>query len=366
MRVIRGGPAALVCVTVLGMAACMPASRQTPLPPGKPRDLEHLSSAERKAALRQASVWQPIDTASLDLLAGPKGKDAFEFDQSVTCEYTAPIGGQTGATPKFDCALAPDDVVKVKYGRTNGEVYTEVAASRLFWALGFGADRVYPVKIACRNCPIEPWFFSTERRVPERRYDLATIERRLGGKKIEAWGEPGWSFPELDEVDERASPRAHRDALKLLMVLIQNSDSKADNQRLLCLPGKSSRDAAGNEHCSASFLYVQDLGYSFGHATFFNMSRADLGAWEKTPIWKDPAQCVGHLKKSSIGTIGYPRISEAGRSFLAARLALLSDTQIHDLFAASRIERRGKEGLEDWVRVFKKKRAEITDHHCPA
>ena len=40
-------------------------------------------------------------------------------------------------TPKFECEVTPGDVVKVKYGENNGEVFAEVAASRLFWALGF-------------------------------------------------------------------------------------------------------------------------------------------------------------------------------------------------------------------------------------
>jgi hypothetical protein len=362
-----------VCVLALWTSACiMPASKQSPLAPGKPRDLEHLTSAERKAALRQARLWQPTDTASLDLFAGPSGEDTFTFDQHVTCEYSAPDGGQTGMTPKFDCTWKPqlgvdawgkpDDVVKVKYGRKNGEVYSEVAATRLFWALGFGADAVYPVKVTCLECPIEPWYFHTERRVDEIHYDLATIERKLPGKKIEAWGEQGWSFAELDGVD---APLAHRDALKLLMVFVQNSDNKAPQQRLICLPGKIVTDAAGHQGCTETMAYVQDLGYSFGRATLFNRSRVDLSAWEKTPIWKDPARCVGNLKKSLIASLANPVISEEGRRFLASRLALLSDRQIHDMFRAARLDRRG-DSLDEWVRVFKKKRAEIADHTCPA
>src|SRR6476661_3654972 len=74
--------------------------------------------------VRRAQVWRPGDVAAKDLAAGPK---------------------EPGATPKFACRLPDGDEVKVKYGRENGEVYAEVAASRLLWALGFGADRVYPV-----------------------------------------------------------------------------------------------------------------------------------------------------------------------------------------------------------------------------
>ncbi len=357
-------------VAALGLllsAGCMPAATQRSHVPGQPRDLAHMTAEGRQATLRRGIVWQPIDTASLDLKAGPKGPGDFPFDARVTCEYSAPEDTVTGMTPKFECALAPDDVVKVKYGRKNGEVYSETVATRLFWALGFGADRIYPVQVTCRNCPIEPWFYASERRVEEKTYDLATIERKLAGKKIEAAGLIGWTWPELDLVDEAAggAPRAHRDALKLLMVLVQNSDTKSSQQRMICPAENISRMANGDEACSRAVLYAQDLGYSFGHATLFNRSRVDVEQWDRVPVWKDPAQCIGHLKRSMIGTIEHPRVSEAGRRFLADRLALLSDRQIRDLFAGARLERRGP-GIDAWMRVFKKKRAEITDHRCPA
>jgi hypothetical protein len=349
----------------LGAPACMPTAAQRPLVPGQPRDLAHVTSQDRQAAIRRGRLWQPTDVASLDLKAGPQGEGAIPFDTHVTCSYADPDDVVTGMTPKFQCALAPDDVVKVKYGRKNGEVYSEVVATRLFWALGFGADRIYPVQVTCKNCPIEPWYYGTEKRVKEKTYRYAAIERRLEGKKIEAVGEVGWEWSELDQMDEKTAPRAQRDALKLLMVFIQNSDNKGPQQRMVCPPGKLTTAPNGDEGCSEPLLYVNDLGVSFGRATLLNMSRVNLSAWEKVPIWKDPGQCVGHLKKSLIGTLAHPQISEAGRSFLAGLLMKLSDQQIRDLFAAARLEHRGT-SLDDWVRVFKKKRAEIVDHRCPS
>src|SRR5205823_10186096 len=98
----------------------------------------------------------------------------------------------------------------------------------------------------------------------------------------------------------------------------------------------------------------------------------DLPTWEKEPIWKDPAACVGNLKKSLQGTLpGNPTIGEAGRKFLADLLVQLSDKQIADMFTAARVdhfhehEERNRP-IADWVRVFKKKRDEVVNHHCPA
>jgi hypothetical protein len=95
------------------------------------------------------------------------------------------------------------------------------------------------------------------------------------------------------------------------------------------------------------------------------------------PIWRDPATCQGDLSRSLIGNLEHPTISEAGRKFLATRLAMLSDRQLHDLFTAARVERRGDTTRDadgprrpvtvaDWVGAFKAKRAQIATHRCPA
>ena len=110
-----------------------------------------VSPAQRMEALRRAQVWTPTDVGSMNLRAGASDPGAFPADALVQCEYVDKP--QTGRSPKFTCSLGEHDEVKVKYGRDNGEVYAEVAATRLLWALGFGADHMYPVRIECRGCP---------------------------------------------------------------------------------------------------------------------------------------------------------------------------------------------------------------------
>jgi hypothetical protein len=354
-----------------------PASALRGKSPSGPRQLDHITPQARMEYLRKAMVWRPTRIPAMDLVRGPEGEGAFKPDQSVTCEYVKPDEPLSGATPKFTCDLGGGDVVKVKYGKNNGEVYAEVAASRLLWALGFGADHMYPVQVACRNCPIEPWYWSSEPRVDEKKFELATIERKLDGKTIEASGKEGWTWPELDSVDERAggAPVAHRDALKLLAVLLQYSDTKAQNQRLICLPDGVVRNESGDEDCTKPFMFPQDVGVVFGKANLLNNNSVNLQSWQDMPVWRDPRQCVAHLKKSMTGTLEHPRISEAGRKFLADLLSQLSDTQIRDMFAAARFDRRGRkirtpEGerpatIDDWVRVFKKKRDDVVNARCP-
>jgi hypothetical protein len=372
--------AVLPAVPCLGLLAVSLASPGHLLGAGKASGARHLASITPEARaeyIRRAAVWHPTRIASMDLMRGPQGKGAFGPDQQVTCDYVTPDKPLEGNTPKFQCAIAPDDVAKVKYGKGNGEVYAEVAASRLLWALGFGAERMYSVQVTCRNCPIEPWFWSSERKVEVTKFEIASIQRKLDGEEIEVAGREGWAWPELDRVDERmgGAPRAQRDALKLLAVFLQHSDSKPDNQRLLCLPDGVVKDGDGNEDCTKPFMYIHDLGVTFGKATLFNNTRVDFEAWQSQPVWKDEQQCVGNQRKSVSGTLEYPVISEAGRKFLADLMVQLSEAQIHDMFAAARIDRIDQKlhaaggerrvTVDDWVQLFKKKRDEVVNKRCP-
>jgi len=370
-------PLAVVLTTVLGCAkGAHGPSLDTPVT-AAPRPLDRLTVGERRAILERAQVWRPIDTANLNLLTGPAVKDALPFDGNVTCDYKYPDKPVNGVTPKFDCELAPGDVVKVKYGENNGEVFAEVAGSRLLWALGFSADRMYPVKVTCRNCPPDPfkesgaeWKLGKSGNVSTKVFDPAAIERKFEGEAIEVPGYEGWGWAELDAI-ATGERRAHIDALKLLAVFIQHVDSKPEQQALVCLEGGVRRDGEGNAQCVSPVLFVKDVGSSFGAAKIMNYDKMKLESWSSVDIWKDAKTCRGDLTKSLVGTLEHPVISEAGRKFLADRLSLLSDKQLLDLFTAARVERRGDKingrpaTAPDWVRVFKEKRARIVNHRCP-
>ena len=375
---IMAGYRRVAVVGVAVIAAACASGRFGPAPSTKvpvgPRTLKKLSVNEREAILERANVWQPIDTRSLDLGAGPPLSTALRISEDLTCRFVFPEKALTGNTPKFRCEVGPDDVVKVKYGEKNGEVYAEIAASRLFWALGFKVDGMYPARVSCQGCPADPfaaskrdWHLGKPGNVGLHVFDPAAVERPLPGSDIEVPGFEGWAWPELDKVNPRAggAPPAHVDALKLLAVFVQHSDSKPEQQGLMCAPGSVERDPAGNETCLAPWLVVKDLGATFGKATALNSSKMDLNDWSGARLWRDSTRCVGDLSRSLTGSLENPRISEAGRQFLASRLLLLRDQQIADLFTAARAERRSGT-VDDWVRVFKRKRDEVVNAHCVA
>lgn len=320
----------------------------------------------REAAIARAQVWMPIDTASADIRGGPLDAGAIPFRATVECEYIDKT--LTGHSPKFGCRLPSGDEVKVKYGGTNGEVYGEVAATRLLWALGFGADRMYPARVICRKCP--KVFGGTMRENGDSIFEPASIERRMPGSDFP--GNTDWSWTALEQVSEEAggAQRAHRDALKLVAVFIQHTDTKPEQQRLVCL------DGVVDGTCERPFMMLQDVGLTFGRSNAFNINATggmNLEAWSAAPVWKGSTGCIGNLPKSITGTLDDPQISEAGRQFLADLLLQLSDSQITDLFETARVTLRlrspanvlsGFATVQEWTDAFKRKRDAIVNRRC--
>jgi hypothetical protein len=385
---MRSAVVAVVMSTAL-IAACASGRfgpKATVKIPEGPRTLKKLTTEERRGFLQRARVWQPINTASLNIVAGPPLPPEQRIDDTVTCSFVFPDKPLSGNTPKFRCELRTKDVVKIKYGDANAEVFSEVVGSRLMWALGFKADGMYPAHVTCVGCPSDPfaaskaqWSLGKPSNVGTRVFDPAAIEREISGTPIEVPGFEGWAWPELEIVNQAAggAPRAHVDALKLLAVFIQHSDSKPEQQELLCAEGANRPTTDGAQTCSSPWLVVKDLGTTFGKATRLNTSKMTLADWSEALVWKEGEQCVGDMPRSFTGSLENPRISEAGRRFLAERLRLLSNKQIRDLFRAAHVERRNETmatlngrsrpvTIEDWARVFERKRDEIAKARCPA
>lgn len=319
----------------------------------------------REDVLARAQVWTRTDVARMDLRRGPTGEGAFAPEAVVDCRYAD--RQMNGNTPKFTCVRPDGDEIKVKYGDDNGEVYAEVAATRLLWALGFGADWMYPVRVRCDGCPEAPGGQPQPGRIRE--FEVAAIERKLPAREFETEG--GWGWPELDRVDPRrgGASMAERDALTLLAVMLQHTDSKSDQQRLVCLDGGDD-DAP----CRRPFLLVSDLGKTFGKANLLNRDgpgSVNLEAWASTPVWSEPTGCRANLPRSFTGTLDSPVISDAGRRFLAGLLRQLTDRQLRSLFTVARFPARSAAdastgGVDAWVAAFRDKVRQIEERSCLA
>ena len=371
---------ALVVLALLCAAGC----GRTEAPhadPGQPAaGSGRVRAAVRDRALKGARVWRApvVPVAKASLGSNPAG--GFAETDEVSCRFVLKTVG--GSTPKFNCELPDGEVVKVKYGATNAELHAEVAATRLLSALGFGADRMFVVRtVKCAGCPRMP--FAVLRCLKETglesacvpggldytrivEFETAVVERRLEGRVIEAEPDQGWAWFELDRVDPAAggSSRAEVDALRLLAVLLAHWDNKAENQRLLCPPGRDRADGS----CAAPLAMIQDLGATFGP------SKVDLRNWRTTPIWADSAACRVSMEQMPFegGTFPESRISEQGRQFLLELLDALSAAQLSELFTRSRIttfETVTGEGrdVNAWVEAFQDKVRQIREAGpCPS
>ncbi len=336
------------------------------------KDLSSHFDDKRSDLISRAEIWKPTSVPLMDLFVGPVGLDAFRFDETVHCQYV-PKQHRHGTSRKFFCRLTSGEVVKVRYGQDNNEVYGQVAASRLLWALGFGANANYPVQVICNGCSSDPWN-DADPVAQTVVFSPATIERKEKGLEINADEEAsqGWGWDELETTGDRrgANYRAQVDALKLLGVFFTHVDSRPNNQRLVCLEA-GIVDENGQKHCIKPFMYLSDVGTTFGAAhERSGFTTLKLRYWKKWPVWSDPENCIADLEPSeeTDGMLRSPHVSEAGRKFLADLLMQLSDAQIKDLFRAARADQvdqlPGHASIEEWVEAFKERRAQIVDHRC--
>ncbi len=352
------------------------------------KDKKLISGVDREKYLKRAQVWRQVDIPSMDIMAGPQSNFAVPFDSEFTCTFEEPKEKPTGVNPKFNCRSASGDSIRVKYG--SREVYAEVAATRLFWALGFYADEMYPVRLKCLGCPPNP----SEPKNGERATQIiedAVIERRFPGIVLDSKTDEGINWKEFEEIDEKdgGAWRRDRDALKLLATFIQHVDSKPDNQRLACYADDfRNAGGSGEAFCTKPVVMIQDLGSTFGSGGVVNISKMEYNRWKDTEVFNtaeearqlaktDQKFCVGNLVASmGAGDDGltHPFIGEEGRLFLAELMNQLTDRQIRDLFRVARVDRldefeekdgvRRKITADDWALEFVRKRAKINEERC--
>lgn len=388
------------------------------------------SSAEKRIQyLSHAQIWEATDLENMDLLAGPASDLVLGHNQMVDCEFESPGKvAYNGYTKKFRCLLNGEKV-KVKYledSKANREVFSEVAATRLFWSLGFFADRTYPVQVRCLNCPEDP--FEGKGPIANRVFSYATIERKHEGIEIEEEEGQGWTFEELETTSDmppaaiNLTPhQTHAEALKLLAVFIQHGDRKSEQQRLSCpktslnyeesnvkaiLADHKDVDHKNNDEyldenpnqtiCRQPQMLIQDLGATFGGAGALSnrvSAKMNLEHWAEESVFDEEIYrksfdnslaagiCEGNIKISMrAGKSGVedPIIHEAGRRFLADLLVRFKNAnKVEELFRAANANALSSEysvvdpktgdqiqGVAAWSLVFNQKLEQILSHSC--
>jgi hypothetical protein len=373
--------------------------RITPVAPTPELDHEDslmlVDETSRLGYISRARLWVPMNLDDLDARAGRQVKHKIlPNDSIVECTFIPPPAtGLGGTTNKFKCDLTKatdangNDIdiahMKLKVRYDNVKTYSDVITTRLAWVLGFGSDIETPVRrVVCHGCTKDPFHQKEALSGATQTFTQVSLEKHMSAVGIavkgahysmEKKGETtaAWYWNELDYVNEgygRAT-RAQVDALKLFAVFLEHSDSKAIQNRLLCLQLKSGEAGVV---CDDPYIYVHDFGNTLG-SDGMKIHPLDLKKWESAPIWKEgEGGCVAklHMIFHDGSGLSDPRISEAGRSFLAERLSdlLKHEAMLHDIFDAAHIDEYNDHGTHytaaDWVRVFKARANQIINHSC--
>jgi hypothetical protein len=388
------------------------------------------SDAQRKQYLADAVIWRPSGVPTPEQLrAGPAGRFPVKgvvpnADGEIPCTWEHGGAGSPGKSAKFTCRTTNGRTIRVKFYdgnlRTgNREVFAEVAATRLFWALGFDADPMYPVKVRCLQCPANPM---TGVGPKADRPFLGVVEAFYEGTMIGSTSDvnQGWSFGEMTAAiaslpagEHQARQQMYFDALQLLAVFVQHGDRKPSQQRLVCLSTIDLEagdlqvvDDDGGYHvpvfhelrdaraCRQSGITVQDLGATFGGGGQFTsnvLAKMHLSSWANTAVFTMPTlerrrngramACRGYVTPSvSAGPDAEenPRVGEAGRRFLSERLASLTPAHLRAIFETARVteiaephewrDPKTKQlltGVDAWVAVFQHKVEELGAMSCP-
>ena len=291
-------------------------------------------------------------------------------DDPIECRFLP--SPPSGTSPKFDCVVEGESVIKVKYGR-NPEIHAEAAATALLRRLGYPADFVTIVpRLRCYGCPRFPFLAMTFQSLfalplapaPDedsyRDFTWVSIEHRFPAPAIETAEHSGWAWW---EIARSSAPRAVVDAFRLTAMFLAHWDNKSENQRLVCLDRSLPPPDGG---CHRPLAMIQDVGATFGPA------KANLARWHGLPVWKDRTTCTISMAALPFGGASFPdgRISEAGRARLAARLAAISDEEVKRLFADARFPEfqvgTDDEGdLRAWLAAFRYRADQIVHARCP-
>jgi len=372
------------------------------------------SKEKRLHYLATAQIWaDPGDLTPQALLAGPpladgSGVEAALDGRPFPCTFAKPGKSMGGNTLKFACTTATGTTIRVKYSdqskKSNREVFASLAASRLLWALGFKTYPIYPLTLDCKDCPEDPVSGNGPRAA---RSYLAVYSPQFTDPVIVDRSEQdqGWRWGELDKAIDslpqgelRSRQRQHFDALVLAGVLLQLGDRKPEQQRLACrsqlhLQAGSVRPLGENDEpgrltvlvenpgataCDEPTVAMQDVGATFGGAgkrTNGSTAKMNLKEWVAKPVFQSKgepgkvSECRGELTVSMAageGSMGNPRIGEAGRLFLVDRLRRLTDDHLRAIFKAARVDQITEDhtAIDAWVEAFKDKVRQIGERTC--
>jgi hypothetical protein len=331
--------------------------------------MDYVTKAERQGYIVRSQLWRPegeFNTAAMDFKKGPYEKMKFAPEEVVNCSYVTmkegyETGRPNGMSSKFKCRDAKGKAYKVKYGDA-GDVMAEVAASWVLTGIGSYADRMYPVRLNCPDCPSDPFKDESDRGA-WKQGQIVAIEEKLGDR-IEDAPNSGIGFDEFYQITDKVGA----EALTGMMQFLSNSDNKAPNQAMACQKGDVVMGPAGKAVCAKPVAYLQDLGITFGGRGWYHNSRMNFDKWKKEHVWEDGRNCIMHLNSTHTSSLKgvdpagrlINQIGEQARQMMIRRLSMLSREQLVDIFTAARASQHApSHSAQEWADLFLRKVDEL-------
>ena len=278
------------------------------------------------------------------------------------------------------------DQFKVRYlippypnhDRRYNEVFTEVAATRFLWALGFPADHMYSAGAAnCVGCTADPFKDNLtdnkasvhDQAVP---FKVVAIERLLPWEAIDPQNDETWSWADAVRFYASGWTREQKvgfDAYRLALGLLTYHNPLDSQNRLACAEWQAG--AENPRVCVRPVILVQDVGSTFGKPGLLGTnSRGDLAGWQSQKVFANADRCELEYPLK-----GEPTVLKEAQDLLLRRLEQLDRERVKAIFAAARfqmvdqkqLERLHRSGaadvadaaLNEWTDVFMRHVAEL-------
>jgi hypothetical protein len=218
------------------------------------------------------------------------------------------------------------------------EVFTEIAATRLFWALGIPADTMLPLnQVVCFGCLSHPKKQGDHAEGKVSVFNTISLEKKMKGKKL------------AEGFDVNVAQRDFRDQwtpetqigfelLALASRLIGFENVIALQTRMQCAPKKFNPE---NQTCDEPIAIIQDTGSSFAAVTKSETNpRGSLNDYIKETVFKDAATCTlfHPFGKNtwSTGSHRMKKISTAGLQEMKRRLEPITRQNIESIVRVSK------------------------------
>jgi hypothetical protein len=272
------------------------------------------------------------------------------------------------------------------------EVFTEVAASRIMWVLGFPADHVYPLgSVSCIGCGPDPFTANLQNNTASLKdaptvFKVASAEREAPYDKIDPNDDETWSWSDAakfySDGEWTHDQRVQYDAYRLALGLIFYHNAIAQQNRLVCTAWAPAPAAGGkSKTCQHTMIFAQDLGSTFGKAKggldlFGQNPRGDFGAWQPQTVFTNPAVC--ELRAPAGGD---KKVLKEAQDFMIQRLQRLDPDTVKSIFRTARFQMMDQKQLHrlsasgasdpaeaalmEWTNTFLKRIEEIrTAQNC--